>query len=232
MTPNQITGARVAAAFAAVGIFAWAGGNVATDLAALALIIAAIALDGLDGYLARRKNLATPLGAQFDILGDRIVENLLFTFFATGGLVTVWVPVFFFARGTITDFFRGVAARSGRSGFGGKSMLETWWGRALVASRFSRGAYAGLKCICFCYLGLQWTLAHSASIAISGRAADLVATGSYLLVGACVAFCFVRAVPVLWEGRRFFSAAGVPQRLLIGARRSRGARAVVVEGAR
>ena len=172
MTPNQVTGARVAAAFAAVGFFAWGDGSLAAYFAALGLIVAAIVLDGLDGYLARRKNLATALGAQFDILGDRIVENLLFTFFATGGLVTVWVPVFFFVRGTITDFFRGVAARSGRSGFGGASMLETWWGRALVASRLSRGAYAGLKCVCFCYLGLEWTLGHADAIAdfcASGR---------------------------------------------------------------
>ncbi len=134
MTPNQITCARVVAAFAAVGFFVWAGGSVAADLGALALIVAAIALDGLDGYLARRKNLATALGAQFDILGDRIVENLLFTFFATGGLVTLWVPVFFFVRGTITDFFRSVAARSGRSGFGGMECTRRggavrWWRR-------------------------------------------------------------------------------------------------------
>ena len=232
MTPNQVTGARVAAAFAAVGFFAWGDGNLAAYFAALGLIVAAIVLDGLDGYLARRKNLATALGAQFDILGDRIVENLLFTFFATGGLVTVWVPVFFFVRGTITDFFRGVAARSGRSGFGGASMLETWWGRALVASRLSRGAYAGLKCVCFCYLGLEWTLGHADALRISERAGDWVATGSHLLVGATVAFCFVRAVPVLWEGRRFFAAAAVPRRLLKGARRTVGGRAIVAEGAR
>jgi len=204
MTPNQITSARVVAAFAAVGFFLWAGSSVAADLAALALIVAAIALDGLDGYLARRKNLATALGAQFDILGDRIVENLLFTFFATGGLVTLWVPVFFFARGTITDFFRSVAARSGRSGFGRNSMLETWWGRALVASRASRAAYAALKCVCFCYLGIEWTLVHAYVFQLSARAYEWIGLGSRALVGATVAFCLIRAIPVLWEGRRFF----------------------------
>src|SRR5712692_5686909 len=138
MTPNQITAARVAMAFGAVALFcrnAWA------DAAALALTIAAIGLDALDGHLARRRKLSTPLGAQLDILGDRVVENLFFTFFAVTGLVSLWVPVTFFARGALTDFLRGLAALTGRSGFGKNSMLETWWGRALVASRASRAAY-------------------------------------------------------------------------------------------
>jgi phosphatidylglycerophosphate synthase len=232
MTPNQITSARVVAAFAAVGFFVWAGGSVAGDLAALALIVAAIALDGLDGYLARRKNLATALGAQFDILGDRIVENLLFTFFATGGLVSLWVPVFFFVRGTITDFFRGVAARAGRSGFGKNSMLETWWGRGLVASRPSRAAYAALKCICFCYLGIEWTLAHVSALQLSPRAAVWVVLGSHALVGATVAFCFIRAVPVLWEGRRFILLGpSAPRSVSRLARRTAG-HAAIAEAAR
>ncbi len=232
MTPNQITSARVVAAFAAVGFFLWAGGSIAADLAALALIVAAIALDGLDGYLARRKNLATAMGAQFDILGDRIVENLLFTFFATGGLVTLWVPVFFFVRGTITDFFRSFAARSGRSGFGRNGMHETWWGRALVASRASRAAYAALKCVCFCYLGVEWMLAHASIFQLSARAAASIALGSRVLVGTTVAFCFIRAIPVLWEGRRFFSLRPSAPRSASRLRRTTAALAAIAEAAR
>jgi phosphatidylglycerophosphate synthase len=232
MTPNQITSARVVAAFAAVGFFVWAGESIAADLAALALIVAAIALDALDGYLARRKNLATALGAQFDILGDRIVENLLFTFFATGGLVTLWVPVFFFARGTITDFFRGVAARSGRSGFGRNGMLETWWGRALVASRASRAAYAALKCVCFCYLGVEWTLTHAFAFQLSARTDGWIALGSHALVGATVAFCLIRAIPVLWEGRRFFLLSLSVPRSANRLRRTTAAHAAIAEAAR
>src|SRR5580704_2222709 len=85
MTPNRVTAARVAAAFAAVGLFTFFGNALAADIAAVALTIAAIALDGVDGYLARRRGMATPLGAQLDILGDRVVENLFFTFFAVAG---------------------------------------------------------------------------------------------------------------------------------------------------
>jgi CDP-alcohol phosphatidyltransferase len=64
-TPNKVTLLRVAVGFAAVSLFgrgAWA------NFAAVALTVAAIALDALDGHIARRKNLATPVGAQLDIL--------------------------------------------------------------------------------------------------------------------------------------------------------------------
>ena len=80
------------------------------DVAAILLTIAAIALDGLDGYIARKRNLATPLGAQLDILGDRVVENLFFTFFAAAGLISFWIPVLFFVRGTLTDFLRSLGS--------------------------------------------------------------------------------------------------------------------------
>jgi CDP-diacylglycerol--glycerol-3-phosphate 3-phosphatidyltransferase len=207
MTPNQVTAARVAAAFAAVAFFTLAGKNFVADVLAVLLTMTAIALDGVDGYLARTRNLATPLGAQLDILGDRIVENLFFTYFAVAGLVPLWVPVLFFIRGTLTDFLRSLAARDGRSGFGRNSMLETWWGKSLVASRASRAAYATLKCLCFCYLGMLLPLPHVPAEWIPSSTRFLLTGAGQALVAATVAFCVLRAIPVLWEGRRYLAAA-------------------------
>lgn len=207
MTPNQVTVARVAAAFAAVGLYTFSHKALAFDAAAVLLTITAIALDGVDGYLARARNMATPLGAQLDILGDRVVENLFFTFFAVSGLISLWVPVLFFVRGTLTDFLRGLAARTGRAGFGRNSMLETWWGRSLVASRSSRAAYAILKCICFCYLGLMLPLAHVPAAWLDTTARHWLAGAAQALVAATVIFCIVRAIPVIWEGRRYLPAS-------------------------
>jgi phosphatidylglycerophosphate synthase len=208
MTPNQITAGRVVAAFAAVALFTFGRRAPVADLAAVLLTIAAIVLDGLDGYIARKRNLATPLGAQFDILGDRVVENLFFTFFAASGLISFWVPVVFFVRGTLTDFLRGLAARSGRSGFGRNSMIETWWGRGLVASRASRAAYASLKCACFCYLGLLLPLPQLPMAWFDANARLLLTETGQALVFLTVAFCVVRAIPVLWEGRRYLAGVG------------------------
>ena len=214
MTPNQITLLRVLMGFAAVALFAR---NFWCDLAALVLTIAAITLDALDGYLARRRKLATPFGAQLDILGDRVVENLFFTFFAVTGLVSLWVPVLFFVRGTSTDFLRSLAARAERSGFGANSMLQTWWGRALVASRASRAAYGAMKCLCFCYLGVELTLVRLPAAALSPAQVAWVRAAAEALVLATVAFCLIRAVPVLWEGRRyFFAASPAPVKTIAG----------------
>ena len=60
MTPNQVTATRIAAAFAAVGLFTFFGDALAADIAAVVLTIAAIALDGVDGHIARTRGLATP----------------------------------------------------------------------------------------------------------------------------------------------------------------------------
>jgi len=213
MTPNQVTAARVVAAFAAVGLFTFFGDALAADLAAVVLTVAAIALDGVDGYLARTRGMATPLGAQLDILGDRVVENLFCTFFAVAGLVSLWLPILFFVRGTLIDFLRGVAGRAGRSGFGNSSMQETWWGRALVASRGSRAAYAILKCVCFCYLGLLLPVGRRQADWLDADVRHALLLGGQILAGAAAAFCVVRAVPVVWEGRRYLGAIAAERKL-------------------
>jgi len=210
MTPNQITVLRVLAAFAAVALF---GRSAGANLAAVGLTVAAIVLDAVDGWVARRKNLVTPLGAQLDILGDRVVENLYFTYFAVCGLIPVWVPVFFFVRGTATDFVRGIAAREGRSSFGRNTMLETRWAQALVASRASRAAYGVIKCVCFCAVGLLLAVASAGAAVMPPLGESLpgmIALGAQVLVWLTVVFCGVRGLPVLWEGRRYVAALSVP----------------------
>jgi len=204
-TPNKVTLLRVAVGFAAVSLFgrgAWA------NFAAVTLTVAAIALDALDGRIARRKNLATPVGAQLDILGDRMIENVYFTYFAVVGMVSLWLPVFFFARGAATDFLRGLAMRAGHSGWGANAMLQTWWGRALVASRWSRGVYAALKCLCFCYLGLELALTRG-PVTLAGELASeahaAIRIGAVALTWLTAAFCLLRGLPVLVEGWRYVS---------------------------
>ena len=122
-TPNRVTFLRVVVGFGAVCLF---GRDPRLNLIAVALTAFSIALDALDGHIARRQNLATPEGAQIDILGDRMIENVYFTYFAVVGMVSLWLPVFFFARGAATDFLRSLAMRAGHSGWGANVMLQTW----------------------------------------------------------------------------------------------------------
>jgi CDP-diacylglycerol---glycerol-3-phosphate 3-phosphatidyltransferase len=212
-TPNKVTALRVAVGFAAVSLF---GRGPWANLTAIVLTVTTIALDALDGHIARRKNLATPVGAQLDILGDRMIENVYFTYFAVVGMVSLWLPVFFFARGAATDFLRSLAMRAGHSGWGANAMLQTWWGRALVASRWSRGLYAAMKCLCFCYLGLELALTRGPVALLGGMTADLhglVRVGAHVLTWMTAAFCLLRGLPVLAEGWRFVSSMSQGRRV-------------------
>src|SRR5271163_3863304 len=221
-TPNKVTALRVAVGFAAVSLFgrgAWA------NLAAVGLTVTAIALDALDGHIARKKNLTSPVGAQLDILGDRMIENVYFTYFAVVGMVSLWLPILFFARGAATDFLRGLAMKAGHSGWGASAMLQTWWGRALVASRWSRGLYAAMKCLCFCYLGLELALVRG-PVALLGDmtvdAREMIRVGAHTLTWLTAAFCLVRGLPVLLEGWKYIAGS---------VRRVRGAKNAAQEAA-
>jgi CDP-diacylglycerol--glycerol-3-phosphate 3-phosphatidyltransferase len=211
-TPNQVTMVRVIVGFVAVALF---GHGMWANLAAVVLTVASIALDALDGHLARKKAMATPFGAQIDILGDRMIENMFFTYFAVVGMVSLWLPVLFFSRGAATDFLRGLALKAGHSGWGADAMLQTWWGRALVASRWSRGLYAALKCACFCYLGLELALTRG-PVALLGTIASqthlTIRAIAHILTWATAAFCLLRGLPVLLEGWRFFAQEAVAAR--------------------
>lgn len=204
-TPNKVTMLRVAVGFAAVSLF---GRGAWPNLLAVALTVLSIALDALDGHLARKKKMATTAGAQLDILGDRMIENVYFTYFAVVGMVSLWLPVLFFARGAATDFLRGLAMKAGRSGWGANAMLETWWGRVLVASRWSRGLYAAMKCLCFCYLGLELAFTRGPVALLSRLAGDrhaIMRTGAFALTWATAVFCLVRGLPMLVEGWKYFA---------------------------
>lgn len=214
ITPNKITVLRMLVAGGAVGLYGIGSRSSAVSLGvcALALTICALALDGVDGYLARRLRMTTALGAQLDILGDRVIENLFFIYFAAGGQISVWVPVIFFVRGVLTDFLRGLAAsrgpiddRASAGEFQRNWMLVEQWSARIVASRASRGAYAALKCICFCALGAEWIARHEESSA--ARWGGVIHMSVRAFVATTIAFCILRALPVFWEGLRDLRAA-------------------------
>lgn len=216
ITPNAVTATRVMFGAAAIGVLAAAGPNsvIPAGIAAIGLTLTAIALDGVDGWLARRMKLATQIGAQIDVLGDRILENLYFIFFAASGQIAVWVPVIFFVRGAVTDFLRGVAAQRGAdhdvddeadAAFRKNWMLRNRMGIAIVASRLSRGAYAAMKCASFCALAVEWMYLRVAADASEFSRAFHFAV--LALVGITTAFCVLRALPVIWEARKHFESA-------------------------
>jgi len=165
-------------------------------LAAAGLTITLIAMDALDGYVARKRRECSKFGAVFDILGDRVVEMTYWIVFAKFGWVPAWVAILVSARGIVVDGFRALAQERGLSAFGATSMMRTRVGAALVSSRASRAIYGVGKALAFSLMILFFTPGMLAPVA---GALGMLA---YASVYATVALCLVRGLPVLVEGRR------------------------------
>lgn len=69
----------------------------------IATIAIIFALDGVDGYIARRRNETSKLGAVLDTVADRIIENTFWIYFTTTGHLPLWMPIAVMPRGFITD---------------------------------------------------------------------------------------------------------------------------------
>ncbi len=171
-------------------------------LNALATVLTGIviAMDALDGYIARLYGETSDQGAVFDIVGDRIVENVLWIYFACVGEYSFWVPAIVITRDVVVDNLRSMAFAEGKTAFGDKTMQKAEWAKVLVASRLSRGLYAASKGVSFTFLGLIITLR---SADVSDLMMNYLTLIKYILVYGTVGFCLLRGFPVVWEGRGY-----------------------------
>jgi CDP-diacylglycerol--glycerol-3-phosphate 3-phosphatidyltransferase len=212
---NLLTLARVLLLFGVVAVWArkthfelwW------LDLLMVVLLAWVIFMDALDGWVARKLHEETEVGALLDIAGDRIVELVLWVFFAVrqdasgAPLVPYWVPVVIITRTVVTDLIRSVAFQKGKTPFGKKTMMESVWAKQIVSSRWSRGAYGAMKAVAFCALGLLLGLERMGR---TGGWMSVYRASVDVLVYATAAFCVIRAIPVIWDGRRYFVAPRPP----------------------
>jgi len=165
------------------------------QLADAPLLILIIALDAIDGWVARRRRETSVFGSIFDIAVDRVVENVLWIVLANLGLVPVWATIVFVVRGTIVDTIRYAAIAGGESAFG---MMRTAAGRFLVASRFMRGFYGTLKAVTFGWVLLIQPLPQIAPAFWDEWFGALDAV-TMTLVAASVIVCVLRGLPVVLE---------------------------------
>lgn len=175
----------------------------------VALLIFVFVSDGLDGYVARKRNETSVFGAMFDIASDRITELVMWIVLVDLEVVPVWVPLVFIIRGTVVDTIRASQVTSSQGA--PFSMLQTPLGRWLVAGKFMRAFYATLKATTFCWLLLfralpeLWpTLFRPWEFLFDAIGAGLV----YLSVFICV----IRGVPVVLEFIYQERASFVPRR--------------------
>jgi len=160
------------------------------------LIIVIFVSDGLDGYIARKRNETSLFGALFDIAGDRIVELTLWIVAADIDLVGIWVPIVFIIRGEIVDTIRSSnAAAQGVTPF---ALVRSPLGKFIVASKFMRVLYAVAKASAFAGLALLAPFSEFLPT-LWGYVGWFLTGLTYFFVYASVVLCIARGWPVIAE---------------------------------
>jgi len=200
--PDVVIVTRVMLAFVALGTFAlphpW-------SLAAPAMILIVIAMDGLDGFLARRAGVEDELGGVMDITADRIVEHVFWIYFAVAGLIPLWVPLVIVTRSFSVDAVRGIAATQGRTAFGPESMMTSTLSAVLVSSRFMRTIYGLAKVLAFLLLALVSVAASAHADGSAAAPTPLLQAAAAGAVWITVTLNVLRGLPVLWDGRHYLA---------------------------
>ena len=157
---------------------------------ALCLTILAFSLDGLDGYVARKFNEVSKLGALLDIMGDRIVENTYWVLFAVMGWINILFPLIALTRGFVTDTIRSAAMEKGLTPFG---MQKNPICKYITGSKFMRISYAVAKVLAF-------VLIITAKIPVCPHR-DIIWEIGYWAAVFAIVFCVIRGLPVVIEAK-------------------------------
>ena len=196
-TANIVSVTRIFVAFAAIGLLF--NHTTTAYIWSVVLTIIAFAMDGVDGYIARKYNQSSEWGSVLDIMGDRIVEASYWIAFAVMGWLNILFPIVCIARAFTTDSIRSVALSKGMTAFGEKSMQSTAWGKFICASKFMRISYAVAKVSAFVLLIVAYIPNFNPN------SAGIVRIVAEILAWIAIIFCVVRAIPVVAESGKLFN---------------------------
>jgi CDP-diacylglycerol--glycerol-3-phosphate 3-phosphatidyltransferase len=166
------------------------------------LVLLLIFMDTLDGVVARYRGETGMLGSKLDIAVDRIVELVLWVVYAHLNLISVAIPIIVIIRGGLVDTVRSFSLIWGETSFG---MMQTKWGRRLVASGFRRSTYGISKAVAFCTLALALGLRGLWAGTPREGLAEAVWVFAVVMSWIATAICVVRGAPVLLEARTLLS---------------------------
>lgn len=188
---NFITIFRVFLMFIGVYLIVSCQYNSTAYIWALILTILAFALDGLDGYVARKFHEESKFGALLDIMSDRIVENTYWIVFAVMSWLPIWFPLVAITRGFVTDTIRSAAMEKGLTPFGMQKNPVCKW---ITGSKFMRITYAVAKVLAFIVIiasKVPYLEAYSGPMYRLG----------YWLALVAIVLCVVRGLPVVIEAK-------------------------------
>ncbi len=198
---NIITLSRFPLLFVYVALLYYGGYTVKAWAAPFILLI--IALDSIDGMVARARGEASLLGSALDIATDRTLEIILWVVFAHLRLISIVVPIIVITRGTTVDAVRAVGMKEGLPPF---EQVKSPISRFLVASRFMRSTYALLKAAAFFALTLDLALRSAGAPPHLAASLPTVHAIALVLTWLAVLWCLLRGIPVLVEGYSLLKA--------------------------
>jgi CDP-diacylglycerol--glycerol-3-phosphate 3-phosphatidyltransferase len=187
--PNAITVSRLFL----TAIFVIAVGFPGTAGYAVALISfsVAAATDWLDGYLARKLGLVTPLGKLLDPLADKILVCAAFVYFSarTDYHAPVWATALIIAREFLVTGLRQIAVEAGQ---------------VLAADKL--GKWKTTFQLTFCIAGLVWLTFSSMKDpgALGGMLRDLSRPDGWLMpvsLWTAVALTLISGMNYVWSSR-------------------------------
>lgn len=193
--PNAITLSRLVL----TGVFVAAVGFPGNPgyAVALATFSVAAATDWLDGYLARKLGLVTPLGKLLDPLADKILVCAAFVFFSAQPVGSyhcpVWVTALIIAREFLVTGLRQIAMEAGQ-----------------VLAADGLGKWKTTFQLIYCIAGLVW-LTFSAMAdpgALGGLLRDLASPAGWLAplsLWTAVALTLVSGANYVWSCRRLLA---------------------------
>jgi CDP-diacylglycerol--glycerol-3-phosphate 3-phosphatidyltransferase len=185
--PNTITLSRLV--MTAVFVVAASLGGTAGHGVALVTFVLAAASDWLDGWLARRMGLVTPLGKLLDPLADKILVCSGFVFFTGAGLCPLWVTALIISREFLVTGLRQIAVEAGQ---------------VLAADQLGKWK-TGFQ-LAFCISGLVWLTCFSLPqsgivVKFLTRLTDPDWWPLPACRGVAVALTFVSGFNYLWASR-------------------------------
>lgn len=106
---------------------------------AAALFTLAAITDFLDGYLARRWNMETALGAFLDTTADKLLVTGTLLALTSIGRVSIWAALVIMMREFLVMGLRGLVA------FGGGIVKPSTWGKIKATAQYSAIALAFMR---------------------------------------------------------------------------------------
>lgn len=164
---------------------------------AIFLIMVSMLLDAADGYVARRLKTFTVHGSVYDILADRIIENIFFIYFAAMSLFSIWFALIMMVRGLSIDAVRTIFASDGKTAFGATTFHQYEWTKLLTCSKMSRGTYNTAKLITFICFG---ALLEPKGMIFKFIPYQSLHSYAVFSLYVTITIGILRAIPVLVEG--------------------------------